>query len=265
MTDSVSAEISAQLARARAVIERHLESTLLAEYLYGSAVDGGLKPYSDIDLLVAVSERPVESARRALLLDLLEVSAPPGRRECARALEVTVVVRDDVVPWRYPAVRALQFGEWLREDILAGNIAPAVADPDLAILLTQARHKSIALLGPPAGCFFDPVPDSDIYRALSDTLALWVSPQDWSGDERNVLLTLARIWYSAETRTIVPKDVAARWAIDRLSARYQPVLVDARRAYLGHGQDDLASRESEVAEFVRFVKGEIVKALATKV
>ena len=37
------------------VIERHLEPTLLAVHLYGSAVDGGLKPYSDIDLLVTVT------------------------------------------------------------------------------------------------------------------------------------------------------------------------------------------------------------------
>lgn len=31
------------------VIERHLESTLLAVHLTAHAVDGGLKPYGDID------------------------------------------------------------------------------------------------------------------------------------------------------------------------------------------------------------------------
>ncbi|WP_431627026.1 nucleotidyltransferase domain-containing protein, partial [Enterobacter hormaechei] len=30
-------------------------TTLLAVHLYGSAVDGGLKPHSDIDLLVTVT------------------------------------------------------------------------------------------------------------------------------------------------------------------------------------------------------------------
>ncbi len=48
-------EISNQLSEVLSVIERHLESTLLAVHLYGSAVDGGLKPYSDIDLLVTVA------------------------------------------------------------------------------------------------------------------------------------------------------------------------------------------------------------------
>ncbi|EFT0782329.1 hypothetical protein HWA17_003865, partial [Escherichia coli] len=46
------AEVSTQLSEVVGVIERHLEPTLLAVHLYGSAVDGGLKPHSDIDLLV---------------------------------------------------------------------------------------------------------------------------------------------------------------------------------------------------------------------
>ncbi len=53
--EAVTIEISNQLSEVLSVIERHLESTLLAVHLYGSAVDGGLKPYSDIDLLVTVA------------------------------------------------------------------------------------------------------------------------------------------------------------------------------------------------------------------
>ena len=60
-------------------IECHLEPTLLAVHLYGSAVDGGLKPYSDIDLLVTVTVRLDETTRRALINDLLETSASPER------------------------------------------------------------------------------------------------------------------------------------------------------------------------------------------
>ena len=73
------AEISTQLLEVLSVIERHLEPTLLAVHLYGSAVNGGLKPYSDIDLLVTVTVRLNETTRRALLNDLLEVSTFPAR------------------------------------------------------------------------------------------------------------------------------------------------------------------------------------------
>ena len=52
MREAVIAEVSTQLSEVVGVIERHLEPTLLAVHLYGSAVDGGLKPHSDIDLLV---------------------------------------------------------------------------------------------------------------------------------------------------------------------------------------------------------------------
>ena len=55
------------------------------------------------------------------------------------------------------------------------------------------------------------------------------------GDERNVVLTLSRIWYSAATGKIAPKDVAANWVMERLPVQHQPVLLEAQQAYLGQG------------------------------
>ena len=40
--------------------------------------DGGLKPHSDIDLLVTVTVRLDETTRRALINDLLKLRLPPG-------------------------------------------------------------------------------------------------------------------------------------------------------------------------------------------
>ncbi|HBL9196011.1 TPA: AadA family aminoglycoside 3''-O-nucleotidyltransferase [Citrobacter freundii] len=261
MREAMIAEVSTQLSEVVGVIERHLEPTLLAVHLYGSAVDGGLKPHSDIDLLVTVTVRLDETTRRALINDLLETSASPGESEILRAVEVTIVVHDDIIPWRYPAKRELQFGEWQRNDILAGIFEPATIDIDLAILLTKAREHSVALVGPAAEELFDPVPEQDLFEALNETLTLWNSPPDWAGDERNVVLTLSRIWYSAVTGKIAPKDVAADWAIKRLPAQYQPVLLEAKQAYLGQKEDHLASRADHLEEFIRFVKGEIIKSV----
>ena len=265
MRDAVTAEISTQLSKVLSVIERHLEPTLLAVHLYGSAVDGGLKPYSDIDLLVTVTVRLDETTRRALLNDLLEVSTFPGESEALRAIEVTVVVHDDIMPWCYPAKRELQFGEWQRNDILAGIFEPATIDIDLAILLTKAREHSVALVGPAVEKLFDPVPEQDLFKALNETLKLWNSQPDWAGDERHVVLTLSRIWYSAATGKIAPKDVAADWAMERLPAQHQPVLLEAKQAYLGQEEDRLASRADELEEFVHFVKSEITKVLSNDV
>ena len=109
MGEFFPAQVFKQLSHARAVIERHLAATLDTIHLFGSAIDGGLKPDSDIDLLVTVSAAPNDSLRQALMLDLLKVSSPPGDGGTWRPLELTVVARSEVVPWRYPARRELQF------------------------------------------------------------------------------------------------------------------------------------------------------------
>lgn len=248
----VPQEIAAQVSQARKVIKRHLGSTLQAIHLFGSAVDGGLKPASDIDLLVTIDAPADEATRRALMTALLSVSGPPWR-----SLEVTVLARDEVLPWRYPARRELQFGEWLREDLQAGRFEPAMQDHDLAILLTQARDHGIALLGPSAHELFDPVPPADLAHALADTVAMWNEAPDWAGDELTVVLALARIWLTTSTGRIASKDIAAEWALQRLPDALQPVLKSARDAYLGTASDDLASRGDELVRFIRHVKDAI--------
>lgn len=261
LPDAVPAEITVQLSQSLDVIQKHLESTLLAVHLYGSATDGGLKPYSDIDLLVTVSTRIDDATRQAFVTDLLSISAPPGQSEILRALEVTITVRSDIVPWQYPPRRELQFGEWQRDEILAGTFEPAIIDADLAILLTKVRQHGITLIGEPAADFFDPIPESDLFKTLADTLELWNSPPDWQGDEKHVVLTLARIWYSVATGQIIPKDAAADWAMERLPVKYQPVLLDARQAYLGLGEDCVAAHGERLTGFVGFVKCEVNKLL----
>lgn len=253
MTASPPAEIASQLSSALALLGRHLGETLLAVHLFGSAVDGGLRPHSDIDLLATVSEPLADPVRHSLMTDLLSLSAWPATTRL-RPLEVTVVVRDAVVPWRYPPLRELQFGEWLREELEAGHVEPAIADHDLAILLTQVRQRSVCLAGIPAAELFDPVPEADLARALHDTIAQWNEPADWRGDERNVLLALARIWLTLSTGQVAPKDVAAAWALERLPDEHRHVLAAARASYLGMGESD---NPSSVAAFVRHAKAEI--------
>jgi len=257
MNLSLPVEIMQQLASARAALERNMAGTLQAIHVFGSAVEGGLKPHSDIDLLVTVGAPLIETARRSLMMDLRQISAWPGTSDIYRALEVTVVVRDEVVPWRYPPMRELQFGEWLREELQAGNVRPATLDHDLAILLTMARKRSICLAGTPASELFDPVPEEDFVKALSDATRQWNEEPDWQGDERNVALALARIWFSASTGRIISKDAAAAWALERLPEEHRAVLANARAAYLGGPMNEHDHVPGQMAAFVRCIKSEI--------
>lgn len=252
--------IAPQVSAALSVFERHLGSDLRAVHLYGSAVDGGLKPHSDIDLMVSVSTPLVEATRNELMRELLAHSAPPGGSEVLRPLEATIVALGDVVPWRYPPRREMQFGEWLREDISAGRFESGMADPDLAILMTKLRLHSLSLRGPEAADLFEAVPPSDLRKAFAATIAQWNSEPDWRGDERNIVLALARIWFSVSTGSIASKDAAATWAAERLPPAHATLLTNAAKSYLSGGEPHLAS--GPLADFIRFCKTEIGRELS---
>jgi streptomycin 3"-adenylyltransferase len=250
MDNTLPTILSEQLFQACAELERHLAETILAIHLFGSAVEGGLKPSSDVDLLATVSEAPTEAARRALMKGLLAVSRPPAEDVRLRPLEVTVVVHSQVVPWRYPPRRELQFGEWLRHDLQSDRFEEPTLDHDLAILLSKIRQHSVSLKGPEAKTLFDPVPRADLVRSLRDTVAQWNEPEDWAGDERNIVLALARCWYTASSGEIASKEAAADWLLDQEQGANRMVLSKARAAYLGEANDDLARYPAEMAAFV---------------
>ncbi|MDH1176647.1 aminoglycoside adenylyltransferase family protein [Achromobacter mucicolens] len=255
--------IAAQIDDARRVIERHLGTRLAAIHLFGSAVAGGLQPHSDIDLLATVTEPPDTATLHALALELLTVSAPPGQSPSLRALEVTVMTLQHTVPWRHPARRELQFGEWLREDLLAGIVEPPMQDHDLAIVLTKVLGHSIPVVGPPADQILYAVPRQDLTRALLDTVAQWNHPEDWADEERNIILALARIWYTAVTGEIASKSDAATWLLERIDPPHRPILSKAHAIYLGRATDDLAERHArETAAFIAYARRAVERTCA---
>ncbi|HGM6861106.1 ANT(3'')-I family aminoglycoside adenylyltransferase [Serratia rubidaea] len=253
LTDSARQQINAVVD----LLTRRLGGNLMAIHLYGSAVESGLRPYSDLDLLVTL-RAPLDNAQRASLMPaLLALSAPPGAADGRRALEVTMLVYAQLVPWRYPPVRELQFGEWQREDIEAGIYEPAQQDADIAILLTKARHASVALVGDEAARLYPAVPPRDLRQTLQDTLALWQESADLLGDERNIILTLARIWYSVVHEAITGKEEAAVWLLPQLPAEHAATLQAARQEYLGLATQDWAAVMPAVEDFVRYAKAQI--------
>ncbi len=116
---------------------------LIGAYLHGSSVLGGLKPASDVDVLV-VARRPMDETQcRVLLRGLLGIS---GSRNQARPVELVVVDQSEVRPWRYPPSAEFLYGEWQREAYEAGDVPRAQPMPDL-VLLTLARIWSTLSTG----------------------------------------------------------------------------------------------------------------------
>jgi streptomycin 3"-adenylyltransferase len=248
MTPPPHGQLPGEIGAVVALLRGVLGDSVVGAWVYGSAVVGGLKPDSDLDLLVAVNRPLTGAPRRALVDGLMRVSGRLALGGPARPLEVTVVDLDDVVPWRAPARMDLQYGEWLRGDFSSGRIAAPEVNPDLTILLATARAHSHPLIGPGAREVFEPIPVEDLHRAIRDSLPALVA--DLHGDERNVLLTLARMWMMLSTGEIVPKDAAAGWLLDRLPQQYCAVLVTARFGYRVGGGDDWSRRGDDVDAFV---------------
>jgi streptomycin 3"-adenylyltransferase len=150
----------------------------------------------------------------------------------------------------------LQYGEWLREDFARGVIPAPGPNPDLPVLLTEVLRTARPLFGPTPDVLIDPVPDEDLCRAMVDCVPTLLAEVDT--DTTNVLLTLARIWFTLTTGTISPKNVAAEWAAARLPAGLRSPLAKACAIYVGDAPDDwahdLARAEAGAQQLVEEIK-----------
>ena len=114
-----------------------------------------------------------------------------------------------------------------------------------------------ACYGPEAAAVLAPVPLSDIRKGIRDSLPELIA--GLKGDERNVILTLARMWLTAATGEISSKDLAAKWATARLPKKQAELLDMARQAYLGKAVDKWEGLDAALAELVDYMRYAICK------
>lgn len=260
MSDLNNEKIPKEAIQALKIVEELLDSKVVAVYLFGSAVIGGLRINSDVDVLVVANHSLPELTRRKLVDRLMLISGKIGNTDSVRSLEVTVVNFGDVVPWRYPPKNEFIYGEWLRDELERGQIQEPTYDSDLAIVLAQVRKNSVSLFGPDASDILEPVPMTDIRRAIRESLPGLI--EGIKGDERNVILTLARMWLTVAVGEISPKDAAAEWAIPRLPKEHATLLDLARKAYRGEYVDKWEGLDAEVIALVNHMKNSIESYLS---
>ncbi len=222
-----------QLDRALAIVRQVLDAVMVGAYLFGSAVQGGLHPESDLDIFVVCKRPTTLHEKERLVRGLMAISGKSAPEETWRRVEVTTVVKSDITPWRYPPSIDFQYGDWLRPEFEKGNFGPSPTPlrPDLALLIRMVVAADTALVGPPPGSVFDPVPNGDVLRAMVSDIDRLRGSIGY--DTRNVILTLARMWSTFATGAIRSKDAAASWVVEQLPAAHRPVLLHAREAYLG--------------------------------
>lgn len=233
---------------------RHLDhcapGDLVGVYLYGSATTTGLRPDSDIDLLILTHRSLTDSERSALVSVLLDLSGWKGHdanfpsAADRQPLEVTSMVLSDLCPIAEAPRCDFQYGEWLREDFVTGMLPKPVHDPDAVALLASAQHSHTVLRGPELDDLLGPVPPEVLRQALLAVVPRVI--QDIVGDERNALLTMARIIVTLETGQMTSKDDAAQQVAPKLSGNDRVLLEHARAGYLGEVSDQWKDRSSQV-------------------
>lgn len=261
MSDSIRVPaLPAEAHAARAILQRHLAGSVIAIYVHGSTVADGLRPHSDIDLL-AVIDRPIApEIRRHLITELMAISGRyPSDPQGRRPLEVLIFLRADLDVLPYPARSEFIYGEWLRDPYETGVISEPMSDPELTLVLAQARQEAIPLTGPSAAGLLPNVPEPDIRQAIADALPTLIS--SLPGDERNVLLTLARMWRTLATGEFVSKNRAADWAAARLPHAQAAVLIDARNDYLHGAGLDWQARRQAVRQTVSVLHNQVRASL----
>jgi hypothetical protein len=175
---------------------------------------------------------------------------------------MTIVVKSEINPWHYPPSFDFQYGDWLRKKFESGNIEPWPSKemPDLALLITQILLANKILLGPPSSLLLSNVPYRDFMMASKKALDNLMP--DLHSDTRNVLLTYARIWTTAETNTIHSKPDAANWVIERLPEEYRPAMKRARAICIGDEIEYWDDVKIIIQPCVNYIVSQILKQIS---
>lgn len=272
MTSIYSPEMQQQLKDSLELLKMILGADLLGVYLYGSSLVGGLQKYSDIDLFVVTKRATTSEEKARLIADLLQISGI-YMKGSKLPIEMTLVEKTAINPWRYPPHFDFQYGDWLRQSFEKGITEPWLTHemPDLALIVTQVLLKSQTLLGLEPERLLAPVPYHDFIKAMLHDLNRLA--MDLEHDTRNVLLTYARIWSTLETNAIRSKPAAADWVMNHLPEVYQPVMQRAKSICIGieteywddvkilikSCADFMANKINEQASLINFDDSKLIK------
>ncbi|WP_420097506.1 aminoglycoside adenylyltransferase domain-containing protein [Brevibacterium sediminis] len=247
------------LGQIRNHLTEHDPGKVLGLYLYGSTVADERGPDSDLDLLLITRDSLSQTERRELTNLLLELSGWGGHADIhpeavgRRPIELTSFATGGertVAPYEG---HDFQYGEWLRTELLIGARPQPQKDRDAPILLATAQYNHQRLAGAELDSLIATVPDEILRHAMSSVIPTLLDEVD--GDERNVLLTLARIAVTTDSGRFVSKGRAAELTAARLTSTSAATLLLARTESLGEVHVDWAARHEAVLQTI----GELVE------
>lgn len=252
--------VPAQAMRFLDICHDLLGEAVLAVYLHGSIVKSVLGPQSDLDLLLVTTEKLSDADRASFLAQLVKLSArhPSGPND-PRCLDVLAVTATELSKPSYPARSEFIYGEWLRGGYDSGEPLLPVTDPVVTLMIAQAYQEAQIIYGPPLASMMSPIPRPQIDQALLHSLHPLLD--NLVGDERNVILTLARMWRTSADGEFVGKDAAAEWAAERSPADIAETVRNCGRAYKGEFKDEWPAHEPQASKAATYLGERVVEIL----
>jgi Domain of unknown function (DUF4111)/Nucleotidyltransferase domain len=217
--------------RIAAQLPELLGANLVGLYVYGSLAFGCYNPArSDVDILVVTRRRIAAEARDPLAGFL---------RPLREKLEITFLTRAQLHPWRYPA--SFDYHLSGSSEVSDGT------GVDIATEVTNARTKSVALVGPPAEELLPEVPVEDYVDCVVRDIH-WARRHE---PEIPVYLVLncCRALAFVESRRVMSKAEGAEWGVRELPAEYRPL---ASRALIAYQSEAEIGDDLEMGEVLRF-------------
>jgi predicted nucleotidyltransferase len=237
-----------------------LGESLVGVYLHGSLAMGCFNPRrSDLDLLVVIGQRASVERKRKLAELLLRVSLAPV------PIEISLLARDQIHPWRHPAPFDLHFSEAWRDRTLAGLASgewrtwndSERCDEDLAGHITVVRQRGICLHGAPITAVFPAVPTVDyLASVLTDVLSPDCGLNSALASPVYVILNACRTYAYLSTGQVLSKDEGGVWALQVIPHQFHATVQSALAAYRAD-QDDRRLAHEDVVHFAAYMRGEI--------
>ncbi|MDO3411474.1 DUF4111 domain-containing protein [Saccharibacillus sp. CPCC 101409] len=227
-------------------IVRALGDNTVGVYLHGSLALGGFNPAaSDLDLLVAVKDKPARKQLRELTALTLELHS---RLRSGRDIEYTVVeaaeLRSPACPtpvvYHYSSMHRARYAGY--PDYVCGDYE----DYDLAAQLTAAYERGFALYGLPLRELYPPVPREAYVKSILHDVS--EARTEIAGNSTYLILNLCRVLLFLQEGRLASKKEGGEWGVSALP-EWEGAVRAALDAYTGAADSLLPVRASRLNDF----------------
>jgi predicted nucleotidyltransferase len=226
-------------------VKEILQDQFVGMYLFGSLANGDFDEHSDIDVLVVTNTEISNNkfdALREKHAQINQIDSP-----WAIQLEVSYIPQN--------ALRRFDPKNKLHPHMDRGTdevLHMKSHESDWIIQRYLLRQHGIVVKGPDLKSLIDPIAPSELRQAVIDELPLWAdyllnnpSTLKSRGYQSFCVLSFCRMLYTLQNKAVLSKQMAAKWAMETLDARWKPLI---ERAVIGRQNSNLETLSEDINE-----------------